>query len=454
MDLLHGRVAGPQRVGQPPHRVGNHQNQPRRRQRSAQERNLNRVKHPQIANGQHHPRNGQWQRRHHIQQALAHNLPPDQQKRNQRPQHHVDARRQQTVQQRIHHKMGRLHKNLSVVRQRVGLGQQRKAPEFGKRQQHDPNVRNQTHPQHRNAKPQHPRQLPPPDLPHHARPGRPPLRRRVLRKTQVLHRNPQRRQGQQHHNHRNHIPRLVLEPDIGHPQICLRRQHIRIIQHQRRAQIVHRLDKHQQRPGHVTRQHQRQRHLPKQPPPVRAQVLRHLLQRRVHIGQGRRGIEQNERKIVKRLHNHHPGQPLHKRHRRPEPAQQQQVHRAAAPQHQLHRNGAHERRHHQRQNPQRLDDPLAPKIEPHRKKRQRQGNRTPKNHRQHPGQQAVPERLPEQIPLEKIQKMHQRRAVVLRKRHVHHLQNGVQDKHEQQPHQQQIHDKLVCVKLRYTKPGF
>ncbi len=90
------------------------------------------------------------------------------------------------------------------------------------------------------------------------------------------------------HHDRDHVADRVLEADRGDAQVRLRREHVRDVEHERRAEIVEHLDEHQRGAGDEARRGEREHDAAEQPEPVAAEILRRLLHRAVDVAQRRR----------------------------------------------------------------------------------------------------------------------------------------------------------------------
>ena len=195
-------------------------------------------------------------------------------------------------------------------------------------------------------------------------------------------------------------------------QIGLRREHVGLPHHERRAQIVKHLDKHQRSASHKAGQAQRKNHPPKQAPAFAAQVHGGLFHGTVNVAQGHREVHQNEGEVVDRLDKDDAVQALHDGQREAKPVVEQKVERARAAKDQLQRHRAHKGRHDQRQDAQSLDEDGPAKIKAHGEVSQRHRNQGRKDGRHDRHVQAVEKRLAHQVLREKGPEMPQGQAVV------------------------------------------
>ena len=256
--------------------------------------------------------------------------------------------------------------------------------------------------------------------------------RRPLRAPQEPAGAAERRERQHDEDHADDVAVDVAHPDGRDAQVRLRREQLGVVQHQRRAEVVDDADEREQRAGDVAGQRERQRHAPEETPAVAAEHLARFLRRRIDAGERGRGVQQDEREVVERLHEDDARQAVHERHRDAERVEQEQVHEAAAPEDLLEGDGADERRDHERQHRERLHDAAAGEVVARDQHGERQRDDAAERHGGHAGNQRVDERLDEEAAREERAEVREGRAVGRGHRHGQHGRERPGDEDEEQ----------------------
>ncbi len=445
-ELLERRVGPAHRVGQPPHRVHDHQDQPRGGERVAQARHPERAEGAQVADREHHAGDGERHGGDRVEPLPAPHAAAEQEPGDHRAQRHVEQRGEPRVAQRVGDELGRADQDLLVVAEGVDARSRGQAPHLRDRQQQDAHVRQQRGAQQqRDEPPRHQRAA---RAQHHRRRLAGPAERGELAAGQDRLGEGQRAERQRHQDHADHVAVHVGEADRGHPHVGLRGEQLRVVQHERRAEVVDDADEREQRARRVARQGQRQQHAAEEAQAGAAEVLGRLLERAVEAGQRGRGVEQDERKVVEALHQHHPGEALHERDREARVLAQQQVHRAAPSQDLLEGHRAHEGRDHERQHAQHRDQRPPRKSVAHGEERQRHRDHAADHHREHSRQQRVHERLAEERTRRRTRQRAQRGHACVQDRHRQHLEQRIDDGGGEQDqegrHQRGLARRAVC----------
>ncbi len=445
-ELLERRVGSPHRVGQPPHRVHDHQDEPRGRERLAQARHAERPEGAEVAHRDHHARDRERHRGDRVEPLPAPHPAAEQEPGDHRAQRHVEQRGEARVAHRVRDELGRADQDLLVVAQGVDGRDRGEAPHLRDRQQQDARVREQRGPQQQRDEP--PRHQGAARTQRHRRRLAAPAERRELAAGQDRLGQRERPERQRHQDHADHVAVHVGEADRGHPHVGLRREQLGVVEHERRAQVVDHADEREQGPRRVARQGQRQQHAAEEAEARAAEVLGRLLERAIEPGERGRGVEQDEREVVEALHQHHPGEPLHERDREARVLAEQQVHRAAAPEDLLEGHRAHEGRDHERQHAQHRDQGPPREAVAHGEQRQRHRDHAADHHRQHAGQQRVHERLAEERAPEEGRERSQGGHAPVQEGHRQHLEQRVDDggreQGQQGRHQRGLARRAVC----------
>ena len=235
-----------------------------------------------------------------------------------RPEDDVDPGGEHRVAHRVPHEVRRADEDLAVVVEREPGRQVGERPHLGEREHDDAGVGEQRGAEQ--ERPRAPRR--------HARaPGRrrgAPLRpageRGPLAAAQQRLGPPQRQQGDGDQDHADHVAVDVVHPDRRHAQVGLGRQQLGVVQHQRGAEVVDDADE-----GRAGRR-PRSRAAPAAGSRARTAArpwqpsdLGGLLGGGVDAGQRGRGVDEDEREVVERLHEDDARQALHEGHRRRRP---------------------------------------------------------------------------------------------------------------------------------------
>ena len=392
MHLRERRGAGAQRVGKPPHRIGDHQRDPGGGESGVEEGQLQPAEGAQVTDREHHAGNGERRGGGPVEQLAAGQARAQDDVGDGCSEDHVHQAREAAIEQGVADHARRLREHRLVVCERETLGQNAEAPDLRERHQQDAEVRRE----HQQEDP------PDPAVREHRLPRREPalrergaaaLQRRVVAAFQDQRRPPECRHRENHHDHADHIADRVLDAHRSDAQVRLRRKHVGLPEDQRGTEVVEHLHEHERGAGDVAGHRERKDDPAEEPETRGAEVLRRFLHRAVDVLHRDGEVEEDEREVVQAFHEDHAVQALHERDGEAEVLVQQQVHRARAAEEELHRHRAHEGRHDERQHAEGLDQRRAAEAEAHREVGER--NRDQRRHHDRHARdiEAVPERL-------------------------------------------------------------